>query len=114
MFFRFPHGPEHKTLKNNDASSLFTWGAGDLPEGQKREKTLVKTIVVLIRNTTWRCGKLEKSIVKHLHKKRENLGKKGVYVNDIMQNLNFAGEKKNEFFDALKRLEKRNIVILLP
>ena len=85
-----------------------------MPEARKTERTLVKTIVVLIRNTTWRCGKLEKSIVKHLHKKRENLGKKGVYVNDIMQNLNFAGEKKNEFLDALKRLEKRNIVRLLP
>ena len=85
-----------------------------MPEGRKTEKTLVKTIVVLIRNTTWRCGKLEKSIVKHLHKKRENLGRKGVYVNDIMQNLNFAGEKKSEFLDALKRLEKRNIVRLLP
>ena len=85
-----------------------------MPEGRKTEKTLVKTIVVLIRNTTWRCGKLEKSIVKHLHKKRENLGKKGVYVNDIMQNLNFAGEKKNEFLDALRRLEKRNIVRLMP
>ena len=85
-----------------------------MPEGHKREKTLVKTLVVLIRNTNWRCGKLEKSIVKHLHKKHENLGKKGVYVNDIMQNLNFTGEKKNEFLDALKRLEKRNIVRLLP
>ncbi len=85
-----------------------------MPERHKTEKTLVKTIVVLIRNTTWRCGKLEKSIVKHLHKKRENLGKKGVCVNDIMQNLNFEGEKKNEFLDALKRLEKRNIVRLLP
>ncbi len=85
-----------------------------MPEGHKTEKTLVKTIVVLIRNTTWRCGKLEKSIVKHLHKKRENLGKKAVYVNDIMHNLNFTGEKKNEFLDALKRLEKRNIVRLLP
>ena len=103
-----------KTLKNDDASSPCKWGARDLPEGHKREKTLVKTLVVLIRNTTWRCGKLEKSIVKHLHKKHENLGKKEVYVNDIMQNLNFTGEKKNEFLDALKRLEKRNIVRLLP
>jgi hypothetical protein len=85
-----------------------------LPEEHKTKKTIVNTIVVLIRNTTWRCGKLEKSIVKHLHKKREALGKKGVYVNDIMQTLNFAGEKKNEFLDALKRLEKRNIVRLLP
>jgi hypothetical protein len=35
-------------------------------------------------------------------------------VGDIMQNLNLAGEKKSEFLDALKRLEKRNIVKLMP
>jgi hypothetical protein len=79
-----------------------------------KEQTLVKTIVVLIRNTTWRCGKLEKSIVRHLHKRNENFGKATVSVGDIMQNLNFTGEKKSEFLDALKRLEKRNIVKLMP
>ncbi|MCW4045301.1 MAG: hypothetical protein NWE94_07290 [Candidatus Bathyarchaeota archaeon] len=81
---------------------------------KKKEQTLVKTIVILIRNTTWRCGKLEKSIVRHLHKRHENFGKTDMSVGDIMQNLNFAGEKKGEFIDALKRLEKRNIVRLLP
>jgi len=85
---------------------------GDL-QRKTKEKTLVKTIVVLIRNTTWRCGKLEKSIVRHLHKKHENLGKTSVSVGDMMQNLNYTGEKKSEFLDALKRLEKRNIVKLL-
>jgi transcription initiation factor TFIIIB Brf1 subunit/transcription initiation factor TFIIB len=79
-----------------------------------KEQTLVKTIVVLIRNTTWRCGKLEKSIVRHLHKRNENFGKATESVGDIMQNLNFTGEKKSEFLDALKRLEKRNIVKLMP
>ena len=84
-----------------------------MPEQKTNEQTLMRTIVVLIRNTTWRCGKLEKSIVKHLHKKRENLGKKEVSAGDIMHNLNFTSEKKNEFFDALRRLEKRNIVRLM-
>ncbi len=79
-----------------------------------QEQTLGMQFAVLIRNTTWRCGKLEKSIVKHLHKKNENFGKKGVPVSAMMQNLDLAGEKKNEFLDALRRLEKRNIVRLLP
>lgn len=84
---------------------------------QKRhiaEQTLIKQLVVLIRNTTWRCGKLEKSIVKHLHKKSENFGTQGVPVKEVMKTLDFTGEKKNEFLDALRRLEKRNIVRLLP
>ncbi|MEM2098382.1 MAG: hypothetical protein QXU99_01360 [Candidatus Bathyarchaeia archaeon] len=74
----------------------------------------MKTIVILIRNTTWRCGKLEKSIIRHLHKRHVSLGNASTSINDIMQNLNYTGEKKNEFIDALKRLEKRNIIKLLP
>ena len=86
---------------------------GDLYKRQTSEPALVRTLVVLIRNTTWRCGKLERSIVKHLHKKNENFGKSEMSVNDMMSNLNLAGEKRNEFLDALRRLEKRNIVRLL-
>jgi hypothetical protein len=85
---------------------------GDSRGRKSNEQTLVRTIVILIRNTTWRCGKLEKSIVKHLYKRHENFGKSGVSVNDIMANLNITGEKKDECLDALHRLEKRNIVRL--
>jgi len=81
---------------------------------KSKEQTLVKTLVVLIRHTTWRCGKLEKSIVHHLHKRHENFGGKDMSIGDIMQKLNLAGKKKGELLDALKRLEKRNIVKLCP
>jgi hypothetical protein len=84
-----------------------------LSKRQTTEQTFVRTIVVLIRNTTWRCGKLERSIVKHLHKRHENFGKSEMPVKDMMHHLNLGGEKRNEFLDALKRLEKRNIVRLL-
>jgi hypothetical protein len=87
---------------------------GGMQERHMTEQTLIKQLVVLIRNTTWRCGKLEKSIVKHLHKKNENFGQLGIPVKDVMKNLDFTGEKKNEFLDALRRLEKRNIGRLLP
>jgi hypothetical protein len=89
---------------------------GDSQRRKTREQTLVQTIVVLIRNTTWRCGKVEKSIVQHLHRRHKNFGKPGVSIRDIMQNLNFTGTKRDECIDAIKRLEKRNIVkiVLLP
>ena len=35
-------------------------------------------------------------------------------IKDIMQNLNLTEKKKDECMDALKRLEKRNIVKILP
>jgi len=87
---------------------------GDSRGRKSNEQTLVHTIVVLIRNTTWRCGKLEKSIVRHLYKRNENFGKAGVSVKDIMLNLDINGAKKDECLDALRRLEKRNIVRITP
>ena len=87
---------------------------GDLQRRKAKEQTLVQTIVVLIRNTTWRCGKVEKSIVQHLHKRHRNFGKQGASMRDIMQNLNLTGSRKDECIDAIKRLEKRNIVKILP
>ena len=81
---------------------------------KSNEQTLVRTIVILSRNTTWRCGKLEKSIVRHLYKRNENFGRAQVSVKDIMLNLNITGEKKDECLDALRRLEKRNIVRITP
>ena len=86
---------------------------GDSQRRKTKEQTLVRTIVVLIRNTTWRCGKVEKSIVRHLYKRHRNFGKPEVSIRDIMQNLNLAGENKDECIDDLKRLEKRNIVQLI-
>ena len=80
---------------------------------QGSDQNFVRTIVVLIRNTTWRCGKLERSIVRHLHKRHENFGKSEVPIKDMMRTLNLAVEKRNEFLDALRRLEKRNIVRLM-
>jgi len=74
---------------------------------------LVKAIVILIRNTTWRCGKLERLIVKHLYKRNTNFGKPEMPVNDMLQNFKLTGKKKNEFLDAIRRLERRNIVRIL-
>jgi hypothetical protein len=84
-----------------------------LSESNKSNKKLVRAIVVLIRNTTWRCGRLERLIVRHLHNKHAMLGKPEMPINDMLQSLRLTGRKKNEFLDALKRLERRNIIRIL-
>ena len=86
----------------------------ELGRRRAKEQSLVQTIVILIRNTTWRCGKVEKSIVRHLYKRHKNYGKPGVSMRDIMQNLKLTGTRKDECIDAIKRLEKRNIVRIMP
>jgi hypothetical protein len=78
-----------------------------------REKKVMEAIVVLIRNTTWRCGRLERLIVKHLHNKRAVFGKPEMRINDMLLSLKLTGKKKNEFLDAMKRLERRNIIRIL-
>jgi hypothetical protein len=86
-----------------------SWGtltAKKHADGQK----LVKAIVVLIRNTTWRCGKLERLIVKNLCRRGVGLGKPGMPIREMIQSFKLTGKKKSEFLDALKRLERRNIV----
>lgn len=73
-----------------------------------------KAIIVLLRNTTWRCGKLERLIVEHLlHRKSVGFGRSEVPLNEMLQSFNVTGKRRNEFMDALKRLERRNIVRIL-
>jgi len=51
--------------------------------------------------------------VKNLYKKNAGFGKPEMPVNDMLQNFKLTGKKKNEFLDAIKRLERRNIVRIL-
>ncbi|MEM3704041.1 MAG: hypothetical protein QXX79_06475, partial [Candidatus Bathyarchaeia archaeon] len=78
----------------------------ELKEKQRKERgRFRRAIVVLIRNTTWRCGKLERLIVKHLHKASTGLGRSGTPLTDILQSFKLSGKKRNELLDAIKRLE---------
>jgi len=86
----------------------------EIPLSRKATKQrFVKTIVVLIRNTTWRCGKLERLIVKHLHKKSANFGNPQMSIDEMLVSFKLSGKKRNEFLDAIRRLERRNIVRIL-
>jgi hypothetical protein len=67
-------------------------------EGQtsKRKEPGEGDIIVLIRNTTFRCGKLERPIMEHLYRKYRTLGTREIPVSDIFQSLELLGRKKNE------------------
>jgi hypothetical protein len=83
--------------------------------GKKNGDTqrLIKAIVVLIRNTTWRCGKLERVIVNNLYRRNVNFGGPGMPVTEMIRTFKLTGKKRNEFLDAIRRLERRNIVRVL-
>jgi len=80
---------------------------------RKQEQKLVKAIIVLLRNTTWRCGRLERSIVKNLRNRHMLAGKPEMPMKEMIQKFKLSGKKKNEFIDALRRLERRNIIRIL-
>lgn len=84
-----------------------------LTEKKKGEQKIVKTIVVLLRNTTWRCGRLERLIVRNLRNRHMLAGKPEMTMREMIQNFKLTGKKKNEFIDALRRLERRNIIRIL-
>jgi hypothetical protein len=81
---------------------------------KSNEKKLVQSLVVLLKNTTWRCGRLERSIVQHLYKRHANFKSPSATIKELMINLNVAAEKKEEYIDALRRLEKRDIIKIVP
>ncbi|MDR0797801.1 MAG: hypothetical protein LBE70_03685 [Nitrososphaerota archaeon] len=81
---------------------------------KSNENKIVQTLVVLLQNTTWRCGRLERSIVQHLYRRHVTFRSPSATIKELMVNLNITAEKKEEYLDALKRLEKRNIIKTMP
>jgi len=51
--------------------------------------------------------------VKHLYNRHAMFGKPEMSISDMLRNFKLTGKKKNEFMDAIRRLERRNIVRIL-
>jgi hypothetical protein len=81
--------------------------------GRKKNEKRISHAVVLMRNSNWRCGKLERSIISYLQKKN-HLFKKDVPVKEVVTNSSLSEYSKDECLDAIKRLEQRKIIMLLP
>ncbi|MEM1514580.1 MAG: hypothetical protein QXH24_00765 [Candidatus Bathyarchaeia archaeon] len=77
---------------------------------QRDSQKIFKAAVVLLRNTTWKCGRIERLIIEYLQNRLRKYGIAHSSVNEIVQHLNFNRKQKNELFNALKRLEKRHII----
>jgi len=69
-------------------------------------------MVILKRNTAWKCGRVERLILNYLRKQLQIHGRRGVPLRDIMQHLRMSDRGKSRFLDAVRRLERRNIVDL--
>ncbi|MCW4015616.1 MAG: hypothetical protein NWF06_04530 [Candidatus Bathyarchaeota archaeon] len=81
------------------------------PRGPETQKML-RSIVTLLRNTTWKCGKIERRVMDYLQGQHKKQGAAQTPVTDIIQHFEVRGKKKSEYLEAIQRLEKRNIIKL--
>jgi len=80
-----------------------------MPKKSKSEGRL-GSIVVLLRNTTWKCGRVERLIVNYMREQIRRFGRAKTPVSEMLRHFKLKGRDKNEFLDAIKRLEKRRII----
>lgn len=77
---------------------------------RKETQEMFRSIAVLLRNSTWKCGRIERLVVAYLQNRFRKSGSSWSHIKDMIQHFKLQGKQKSEFFDALKRLERRHII----
>ena len=57
--------------------------------------------------------KTQRLIVSNLYRRNVNFGGPGMPIKEMIRSFKLTGKKRNEFLDAIRRLERRNIVRIL-
>jgi ribosomal 50S subunit-associated protein YjgA (DUF615 family) len=69
-----------------------------------------KAIAILLRNTTWKCGRVERLVVAYLLRQVQRCGRTQTSIKDMLEHFRLKGKQQNELFEALERLERRRII----
>jgi hypothetical protein len=99
--------------KNLEYTRLYRIAIGVkvLVRGSGREaQRMIRAIAVLLRNTTWKCGRMERLVVDYLRRQLQRCGRAQTPVRDMLQYFKLSGKQKSEFFEAMRRLERRHII----
>ncbi|MGD9131636.1 MAG: hypothetical protein PVH73_08720 [Candidatus Bathyarchaeota archaeon] len=70
----------------------------------------LKAFVVLLRDTTWKCGVVERLVVNYLRRQFQHCGCTQTSVKDMLEHFRLNGKEQHRFFEAMERLEKRRII----
>ncbi len=76
----------------------------------KEAQPMIQALAVLLRNTTWKCGRVERLVVNYLRDQLRKFGRPHSPIKDMLQHFKLKGKQKSEFFDAIRRLERRRII----
>ena len=81
-----------------------------LTSASRIESHVVDAFVVLLRNTTWKCGRVERLIVNYLRRQFQRGGIIQSSVKKIVEHFKSKGKQEQQFFEAAERLEIRGII----
>jgi hypothetical protein len=76
----------------------------------RSSRELTKAMAVLIRNTTWRCGRVQRLAIDYLRRQFKIFGRARTPIREMLNHFKLKGKRKSEFLDAVERLEKRRII----
>ena len=76
----------------------------------KEAQRKIRAIAVLLRNTTWKCGKIERLVVNYLRRQLQRCGRAQTSIREMLQYFKLSGKQRSEFLEAIRRLEKRRII----
>ncbi|PVX23486.1 MAG: hypothetical protein CW716_12045 [Candidatus Bathyarchaeum sp.] len=71
---------------------------------------LPRAFIVLLRDTTWKCGTVERLVVNYMRRQIGNYRGTHFPVKDILEDFDVKKHQQRRFFDAIERLEKRGII----
>jgi len=71
---------------------------------------MLRAIAILLRNTTWKCGRMERLVINYLRRQLQRCGRAQTSIKDMLQYFRLKGKQKSAFLEAIKRLERRNII----
>ena len=75
-----------------------------------QSKQMIKSVVVLLRNTTWKCGNVERLVVEYLRGRKQNGDFSRSSIKHMFEHFEVDETQHQRFFDAIERLEKRGII----
>jgi len=85
-----------------------------LSSSKGKTRRMLRAIAVLVRNTTWKCGRVERLVMDYLTRQFRTCGRARIPIREMLHHFNLTGKRKSEFLDAIERLEKRRIIRVEP
>ncbi len=72
-----------------------------------------RAIAILLRNTTWKCGRVERLVVGYLRRKLQQCGRTQTSIRDMLEYSELKGKQKKRFLEAIERLERWRIIKII-